>query len=86
MGLLYAPGPGGVAEAGTERAAMVPALSSLGERVTVAPLGLKANAVEWVGGRWVGGADPRSEGVAGDETGFVTRITRFAKDPNAPPE
>jgi gamma-glutamyltranspeptidase / glutathione hydrolase len=86
MGLLYAPGPGGVAEAGTERAAMVPALASLGERVTVAPLGLKANAVEWVGGRWVGGADPRSEGVAGDTTGFVTRIRRFSKDPNAPPE
>ena len=29
-----------------------------------APLGLKANAVERVGGRWVGAADPRSEGVA----------------------
>nr|WP_326525736.1 gamma-glutamyltransferase [Sphingomonas sp.] len=86
MGLLYAPGPGGVAEAGTERAAMVPALQALGERVTVAPLGLKANAVEWVGGRWAGGADPRSEGVAGDETGHVTQIKRFSRDPNRPPE
>ena len=24
----------------------------------------KANAIEWVDGRWVGGADPRSEGAA----------------------
>ena len=86
LGLLYAPGANAIAEAGTERAAMVPALQALGERVTVAPLGLKANAVEWVGGRWVGGADPRSEGVAGDETGYVTRIVRFGRDPNRPPE
>ncbi|KQN24809.1 gamma-glutamyltranspeptidase [Sphingomonas sp. Leaf33] len=86
MGLLYAPGPGGVAEAGTERAAMVPALQALGERVSVGGLGLKANAVEWVGGRWVGGADPRSEGVAGDETGYVTQIRRFGKDSTRPPE
>jgi gamma-glutamyltranspeptidase/glutathione hydrolase len=86
MGLLYAPAPGGVAEAGTERAAMVPALQALGERLTVAPLGLKANAVEWVGGRWAGGADPRSEGVAGDETGYVSKIRRVGADPNRPPE
>ncbi|WP_363283617.1 gamma-glutamyltransferase [uncultured Sphingomonas sp.] len=86
MGLLYAPGPNATAEAGTERAAMVPALQALGERVTVGGLGLKANAVEWVGGRWVGAADPRSEGVAGDETGYVTQIKRFGKDPSRPPE
>ncbi|MES2337369.1 MAG: gamma-glutamyltransferase [Pseudomonadota bacterium] len=86
MGLLYAPGPGGLAEAGTERAAMVPALQALGERVMVGGLGLKANAVEWVGGRWVGGADPRSEGVAQDEAGNVTQIRRFGKDPSRPPE
>jgi gamma-glutamyltranspeptidase/glutathione hydrolase len=86
MGLLYAPGMQAVAESGTERAAMVPALQALGERVTVGPLGLKANAVEWVGGRWVGGADPRSEGVAEDEAGNVTQIRRFGKDPNRPPE
>jgi gamma-glutamyltranspeptidase/glutathione hydrolase len=28
------------------------------------PAGFKANAIEWVGGRWVGAADPRSEGAA----------------------
>ena len=86
MGLLYAPSMNAVAESGTERAAMVPALQALGERVTVAGLGLKANAVEWVGGRWVGGADPRSEGVAEDEAGNVTQIRRFGKDPSRPPE
>jgi gamma-glutamyltranspeptidase/glutathione hydrolase len=86
LGLLFAPGANAIAEAGTERAAMVPALQALGERVTVGGLGLKANAVEWVDGRWVGGADPRSEGVAGDEAGNVTSIRRFGKDPNRPPE
>ena len=86
MGLLYAPAPNAIAEAGTERAAMVPALQALGERVTVGGLGLKANAVEWVGGRWVGAADPRSEGVASDEAGQVTQIRRFGKDPTRPPE
>ena len=86
MGLLYAPGLNATAEAGTERAVMVPALQALGERVTVGGLGLKANAIEWVGDRWVGGADPRSEGVAGDEVGNVTRIRRFGQDPNRPPE
>ncbi|MHA6723862.1 gamma-glutamyltransferase [Sphingomonas sp. RS2018] len=86
MGLLYAPGMTAAAEAGTERAAMVPALQALGERVEIRPLGLKANAVEWVGGRWAGGADPRSEGVAGDESGAVTTIRRVGKDPTRPPE
>ena len=31
---------------------------------TVPPGTFKANAIEWLNGRWVGGADPRSEGVA----------------------
>jgi gamma-glutamyltranspeptidase/glutathione hydrolase len=43
---------------------MVPALTALGHKVTVRAPGFKANAVERVGGRWVGAADPRSEGVA----------------------
>ena len=37
---------------------------TLGERTQVAPMGLKANAVEWRDGAWVGAADPRSEGVS----------------------
>lgn len=86
LGLVYAPGPVATLEAGTPVAAMAPALQALGEQVKVAPLGLKANAVERVGGRWVGGADPRSEGVAMREDGQVADIQRFGGLPNRPPE
>ncbi|ATE63481.1 gamma-glutamyltransferase family protein [Rhizorhabdus dicambivorans] len=64
LGLLYAPGPGGIAEKGTAVEAMLPALAALGETLNVAPLGLKANALEWRDGVWAGAADPRSEGVS----------------------
>jgi gamma-glutamyltranspeptidase/glutathione hydrolase len=50
-------------ERGTSLEAMMPALTALGDRVVVTPPGFKANAIEWVDGRWVGAADPRSEGV-----------------------
>jgi gamma-glutamyltranspeptidase/glutathione hydrolase len=86
LGLLYAPGPVATAEKGTQLDAMVPALRALGERVESAPLGLKANAIERVGGRWVGAADPRSEGVAMDTAGVVTQITRVGAQPNRPAE
>jgi gamma-glutamyltranspeptidase/glutathione hydrolase len=76
MGLVYAPGKGGTLEQGTELPAMLPQLQALGETLRVAPLGLKANAIEYVGGRWVGAADPRSEGVAMDVAGNVTQIER----------
>jgi gamma-glutamyltranspeptidase/glutathione hydrolase len=69
MGLIFSPGGTAVAEKATQAEAMVPALQALGERIVVAPLGLKANAIEWVGGHWVGAADPRSEGVSQGETG-----------------
>lgn len=83
MGLVYAPGsPGGTIEQGTELEAMLPALQALGEKLQVGPLGLKANAIEWVDGRMVGAADPRSEGVAEDTAGNVTRIARRANDLN----
>jgi gamma-glutamyltranspeptidase/glutathione hydrolase len=86
MGLLYAPGRVATAERGTNVEALVPGLQALGERVQVAPLGLKANAVERVGGRWVGAADPRSEGVAMAEDGSVAPIVRVGVQPNRPPE
>ncbi|WP_254603242.1 gamma-glutamyltransferase [Sphingomonas bacterium] len=82
-GLIFAPGPV-VVEQGTEREAMVAALRALGDHVMVAPLGLKANAIEWKDGRWVGAADPRSEGVAIGEDGHVTTIRR-AVDPAGRP-
>ena len=84
LGLLYAPGPNAIAEKGTQLDAMVPALRALGERVQVAPLGLKANAIERVNGRWVGAADPRSEGVAMGEDGSVTQIVRAGAQPRPP--
>ena len=45
---------------------MIPQLQALGHRAcrTLPPGTFKANAIEWVNGRWVGGADPRSEGAA----------------------
>lgn len=76
LGLIFAPGEVAYLEKGTQAEAMEPALRQLGERVQVAPLGLKANAIERVGGKWVGAADPRSEGVAIDEAGHVSVIRR----------
>ena len=85
-GLIFAPGTTAIIEQGTELEPMLPALRALGGTYIVAPLGLKANAVERVGGRWVGAADPRSEGVAIDTAGRVTAITRAVQPANRPPE
>lgn len=83
MGLVFAPGSkGGTIEQGTELVAMLPQLQALGETLKVGPLGLKANAVEFVGGRWVGAADPRSEGVAMDTAGAITVIERRVNELN----
>src|SRR3954470_3699010 len=50
-------------ERGTRLETMIPALQALGQRTVVTEPGYKANAIERVNGRWVGGADPRSEGT-----------------------
>jgi gamma-glutamyltranspeptidase/glutathione hydrolase len=50
-------------ERGTRLEAMIPALQALGQRTMVVEPGYKANAIERVAGRWVGAADPRSEGT-----------------------
>ena len=76
LGLIYAPQRNAIAEKGTQLDAMLPALQALGEQIVSAPLGLKANAIERVGGQWVGAADPRSEGVAIREDGQTTQIVR----------
>lgn len=86
LGLYYAPGRQATAEQGTQLDALVPALRALGEQVSVASLGLKANAIERVDGKWVGAADPRSEGVAMSEDGSVTQIVRADSLLNRPPE
>ncbi|MBW8841506.1 MAG: gamma-glutamyltransferase family protein, partial [Sphingomonadales bacterium] len=86
LGLVYAPGPMAVAESGTQAEMMVPQLRALGEKIMVSPLGLKANAIERVGGKWVGAADPRSEGVAMGQDGKMTVIRRMGMAPNRPSE
>ena len=64
--MIYAPGDTVFVESGTFLETMIPQLQALGHAnvKTVPPGTFKANAVEWLNGRWVGGADPRSEGVA----------------------
>jgi gamma-glutamyltranspeptidase/glutathione hydrolase len=56
-------------ESGTPLEAMIPRLKALGHTDvrTIPPGTFKANAIEWLNGRWAGGADPRSEGAAVSE-------------------
>ena len=62
--MIFAPGDSIYVERGTYLEAMIPQLQALGEQVKPMPAGFKANAIEWVNGRWAGAADPRSEGAA----------------------
>jgi gamma-glutamyltranspeptidase / glutathione hydrolase len=64
---LVASGENVAVEQGTPLEAMIPALRAKGHIVTARRLPLKGNAVEWRDGRWIGGADRRSEGKALDE-------------------
>jgi gamma-glutamyltranspeptidase/glutathione hydrolase len=50
-------------ERGTWLEAMLPQLQAMGHQVVIVGSGYKANAIERVNGRWVGAADPRSEGT-----------------------
>jgi gamma-glutamyltranspeptidase / glutathione hydrolase len=50
-------------ERGSSLEAFGPALAALGHVVAIVDTGYKANAIERVRGRWVGAADPRSEGA-----------------------
>ena len=63
--MIFAPGGDTVyVERGTYLEGMIPQLHALGQNVQAMSPGFKANAIEWVNGRWVGAADPRSEGAA----------------------
>lgn len=64
--VIFAPGGDVVfVEQGTTLEAMIPALQQLGHaQVLARPPSFKANAIERVGDRWRGAADPRSEGAA----------------------
>jgi gamma-glutamyltranspeptidase / glutathione hydrolase len=62
---IFAPGGDTVyLERGTFLEPMAPQLQALGHSIAYRPPStFKANAIEWVNGRWVGAADPRSEGA-----------------------
>ncbi|HEV8408747.1 MAG TPA: gamma-glutamyltransferase [Sphingomicrobium sp.] len=67
--MIYAPGDTVFVERGTFLEGMIPQLEGLGHSDvrTIPPGTFKANAIEWLGGRWAGGGDPRSEGAAVSE-------------------
>jgi gamma-glutamyltranspeptidase/glutathione hydrolase len=67
--MIYAPGDTLFVEKGTFLEGMIAQLKALGHADvrTVPPGTFKANAIEWLGGRWVGGGDPRSEGAVVSE-------------------
>jgi gamma-glutamyltranspeptidase/glutathione hydrolase len=64
--MIYAPTDTVSVESGTQLEAMIPQLRALGHAdvKTLPPGTFKTNAIEYVNGRWVGAADPRSEGAA----------------------
>ena len=62
--VIYSPGGTVFVEKGTAHEAMIPALIALGHKVEARAPVFKANAVEYKDGRWVGAADPRSEGTS----------------------
>lgn len=67
--MIYAPQDTVFVESGTFLESMIPQLQQLGHSDvrTLPPETFKANAIEWLNGRWVGGSDPRSEGAAVSE-------------------
>jgi gamma-glutamyltranspeptidase/glutathione hydrolase len=64
--VIFAPGDTVFVERGTALEAMIPALTALGHQKIGfrESSSFKANAIERLGGRWAGAADPRSEGGA----------------------
>lgn len=65
LGLQFFNANGLVLEKGTTLEKMKAPLESWGHKVTIAPMGLKANAAERTpDGHWQGAADPRSPGVS----------------------
>ncbi|MDQ3478533.1 MAG: gamma-glutamyltransferase [Pseudomonadota bacterium] len=63
--VIFAPGDTVFVERGSSHEAMISALRALGHaKVEARPPSFKANAIQWSGGRWVGAADPRSDGAA----------------------
>lgn len=61
---LFSPGDTITLEPGSSLLAIKPRLEALGHNVTERGMPFKANAAQRVNGRWIGAADPRSEGAA----------------------
>ncbi|HKY81047.1 MAG TPA: gamma-glutamyltransferase, partial [Sphingobium sp.] len=65
QGLLFFNADGLILEKGSALEGMKAPLEGWGHTVTIAPMGVKANAAERAAdGRWIGAADPRSPGVS----------------------
>jgi gamma-glutamyltranspeptidase/glutathione hydrolase len=64
LGLIFFDPTGVILEQGGGLDALQAPLAARGHKVTIAPLGLKANAAERTTTGWAGAADPRSPGVA----------------------
>ncbi|MBH5321447.1 gamma-glutamyltransferase [Aurantiacibacter sediminis] len=62
--MLYSPGDTISLEEDNVVPGLPEGLEALGHTVRTRSLPSKANAVEWSGGRWIGAADPRSEGTS----------------------
>jgi gamma-glutamyltranspeptidase/glutathione hydrolase len=87
MGLIFAPGETALPSRARSSTRWCRRCARWATRSSARRWGLKANAVERVGGRWVGAADPRSEGRVGRHAaGRVTAPARIAPKPNQPPE
>lgn len=65
--VIFAPSDTVFVERGSYLEGMIPALRALGHAKVETRTGFKANALEWRDGRWVGAADPRSEGETAGE-------------------
>lgn len=63
--VIFAPEDTVFVEQGSALEAMIPSLAELGHKtITARDLPLKSNAAMWDGTRWIGAADPRSEGTS----------------------
>jgi len=65
--IVYAPGDTVTLEEDNSLPGLREALEAMGHDVATRGLPLKANAVEFRGGRWIGAADPRSEGASASQ-------------------
>ena len=85
--IIFAPGDTVISSGARASRRWRPQLQALGHAasIIVAPATFKANAIEWVNGRWVGAADPRSEGAAVSrirgELGATARTFRQTSSP-----